>query len=293
MAADTLFFPGFVSMLEVARVRSPRHSRVDLPWPFAKSWARPTPSTPERDLRPAVDRRTEEREAVPSDDPSDDAADGPKNNRAIAPANDLGRNGVAGPRAKARAEARAKDRACDRAGDHALLARIAGGEVDALRALYDEHGGRAMAIAMRVLRSEPEAEDVVQETFLEIWRRAAQYDNQRGGAIAWVVTIARSRAIDRLRSSGTASRAIEAASGALEPPLEPLPSDEAERRRDEARVAAALETLPAEQKQAIELAYFEGLSQSEIAVRTGSPLGTVKMRVKLAMKKLAKLLKPQ
>jgi RNA polymerase sigma-70 factor (ECF subfamily) len=196
-------------------------------------------------------------------------------------------------RADSRTDARVKDRNNARASDRALLARIARGEVHALRTLYQEHGGRAMAIAMRVLRSEPEAEDVVQETFLEIWRRAGQYDNQRGGAIAWVVTIARSRAIDRLRSSGTASRAIEAASGALEPSISLLPCEETERRRDEARVAAALQTLPVEQKQAIELAYFEGLSQSEIAARTGSPLGTVKMRVKLAMKKLAKLLKPQ
>jgi RNA polymerase sigma-70 factor (ECF subfamily) len=199
------------------------------------------------------------------------------------------------PRAPSRGDAdaseRSRERASDRGSDRALLARIARGEVQALRALYDEHAARAMAIAMRVLRSEPEAEDVVQETFLEIWRRAAQYDNRRGGAIAWVVTIARSRAIDRLRSSGTASRAIEAASGALEPVVEPLPCDEAERRRDEQRVAAALDTLPVEQKQTIELAYFEGLSQSEIATRTGCPLGTVKMRVKLAMKKLAKLLK--
>ncbi len=148
-----------------------------------------------------------------------------------------------------------------------------------------------MAIAMRVLRNEPEAEDVVQETFLEVWRRAAQFDEQRGGVPSWVVTIARSRAIDRLRSTGTTSRAIEAASGSLVPPPETLPSEMVEQRRDEMRVAAALEQLPPEQRQAITLAYFEGLSQSEIAAKTGSPLGTVKMRVKLAMGKLAKLLK--
>jgi RNA polymerase sigma-70 factor (ECF subfamily) len=179
----------------------------------------------------------------------------------------------------------------DRTEDRVLLARIADGEVGALRALYDSHSRRAMAIAMRVLRNETEAEDVVQETFLEIWRRAAQYDNQRGGAVAWVVTIARSRAIDRLRASGTTSRAIEAASGSLVPPAELLPSEEAEKRRDEIRVAAALGALPVEQRQTIELSYFEGLSQSEIAEKTGCPLGTVKMRVKLAMSKLAKLLK--
>jgi RNA polymerase sigma-70 factor, ECF subfamily len=181
----------------------------------------------------------------------------------------------------------------DREQDRALLARVAKGDMAALRALYDEHSGRAMAIAMRILRNEPEAEDVVQETFLEVWRRAEQFDEQRGGVPAWVVTIARSRAIDRLRSSGTTSRALEAASGALVPPPETLPSEVVEQRRDEVRVAAALEQLPPEQRQAITLAYFEGLSQSEIAAKTDTPLGTVKMRVKLAMGKLTKLLKPE
>jgi RNA polymerase sigma-70 factor (ECF subfamily) len=179
----------------------------------------------------------------------------------------------------------------DRNRDRALLARIARGEMAALRTLYEDHARRAMAIAMRVLRNESDAEDVVQETFLEIWRRADQFDTQRGGAVAWVVTIARSRAIDRLRSSGTTSRAIEAASGTLAPSAELLPSEEAERRHDATRVASALQMLPPKQRQTIELAYFEGLSQSEIAEKTGSPLGTVKMRVKLAMGKLAKLLK--
>jgi RNA polymerase sigma-70 factor (ECF subfamily) len=187
--------------------------------------------------------------------------------------------------------ARPKLSASDRDRDHQLLVRIARGEVTALRALYDDHAPRAMAIAMRVLRNEAEAEDVVQETFLEVWRRAAQYDHRRGGAAAWLVTIARSRAIDRLRSTGTSSRAIEAATGTLEPTPDLLPSEQAERRSDELRVAAALAELPAEQRQTIELAYFEGLSQSEIAKKTGSPLGTVKMRVKLAMTKLSNLLK--
>lgn len=183
-----------------------------------------------------------------------------------------------------------------RMGDHpdrSLLARMARGDVGALRSLYEHHARRAMAIALRVLRNQAEAEDVVQETFLEIWRRADQFDDQRGGAAAWVVTIARSRAIDRLRSTGTTSRAIEVASGSLMPVAELLPSEQAERRHDEARVANALGALPAEQRQTIELAYFEGLTQIEIASRTGSPLGTVKMRVKLALSKLARLLKPE
>jgi RNA polymerase sigma-70 factor (ECF subfamily) len=179
----------------------------------------------------------------------------------------------------------------DRSRDRELLARVARGEIAALRQLYDEHAPRAMAIATRVLRDQNEAEDVVQETFLELWRRAPQYDVCRGGAVAWVVTIARSRAIDRLRSSGAAGRALEGAADVATPAPLPLPCAETERRRDQIRVAEALATLPPEQRRTIELAYFEGLSQSQIAAQTGNPLGTIKMRVKLAMKKLSILLK--
>jgi RNA polymerase sigma-70 factor (ECF subfamily) len=183
--------------------------------------------------------------------------------------------------------------AAERARDRELLSRVAHGDVAALRTLYDEHAPRAMAIALRILRSAQEAEDIVQETFLELWRRARQFDAARGGAVAWVVTIARSRAIDRLRATGTADRAVAgaAAGEGLTPAPFPAPHAEAERRRDELRVASALSALPEEQRQTIELAYFEGLSQSEIAERTGSPLGTVKMRVKLAIAKLSRLLK--
>lgn len=167
------------------------------------------------------------------------------------------------------------------------------GDVAALRALYDEHAPRAMAIALRILNNVEEAEDVVQETFLELWRRSAQFENGSGAAVAWVVTIARSRAIDRLRVSKAAGRDLGgvASKEDLMPTALPSPVDQAERRRDKARLATALVALPVEQRETIELAYFEGLSQSEIALRTGTPLGTVKMRVKLAMNKLTGLLK--
>jgi RNA polymerase sigma-70 factor, ECF subfamily len=171
--------------------------------------------------------------------------------------------------------------------------RVSAGDVAALRALYDEHAPRALAIALRILRSSEEAEDVVQETFLEVWRRSAQFDEGRGGAVAWIVTIARSRAIDRLRASRAAGRVLGGlvVNEDLMRTALPSPADRVEERRDGARVATALAALPAAQRQAIELAYFEGLSQSEIAVKTDSPLGTVKMRVKLAMNKLTGLLK--
>jgi RNA polymerase sigma-70 factor, ECF subfamily len=174
-----------------------------------------------------------------------------------------------------------------------LLERVAAGDVNALQELYVEHASRAMAIAMRILRRQEEAEEVVQDTFLEVWRRAGQFDDARGGAQSWIVTIARSRAIDRLRASGTELRAFEGASGiaGVQPGAMASPAAATQERRDEVRVVAALATLPAEQRETIQLAYYAGLSQSQIAAKTGSPLGTVKMRVRLAIKKLNGLLK--
>jgi RNA polymerase sigma-70 factor (ECF subfamily) len=181
----------------------------------------------------------------------------------------------------------------EQSSDRALLGRVATGDVTALRHIYDQHAPRAMAIARRILRNVEEAEDIVQETFLELWRRAPQFDGRRGGLVSWIVTIARSRAIDRLRSASTAGRAIDGATATpdVHPVIPPSPVAETERRLTESRVAEALATLPPEQRQTIQLAYFDGLSQSEIAAKTGSPLGTVKMRVKLAVGKLKNLLK--
>jgi RNA polymerase sigma-70 factor (ECF subfamily) len=177
--------------------------------------------------------------------------------------------------------------------DRALLGRVATGDMAALRLVYDAHAPRAMAIARRILRNVEEAEDIVQETFLELWRRAPQFDGSRGGLVSWIVTIARSRAIDRLRSASTAGRAVDGASATpdVHPTVPPSPVAETERRLTESRVADALAALPPEQRQTIQLAYFDGLSQSEIAAKTGCPLGTVKMRVKLAVGKLKNLLK--
>jgi RNA polymerase sigma-70 factor (ECF subfamily) len=156
-----------------------------------------------------------------------------------------------------------------------------------LRALYDACAGRVMAVAFQLLRDRAEAEDVVQESFVELWRRSAEYDPARGTPEAYVVLIARSRALDRLRARASARRAAERA--AAEDPLPPAvpPVELAELRELRDRVRGALDALPLPQRQAVELAYFGGLSQTEIATRLGEPLGTVKTRIRLAMEKLA------
>jgi RNA polymerase sigma-70 factor (ECF subfamily) len=171
--------------------------------------------------------------------------------------------------------------------EQGVLDRLARGDASALRSLFDTHGGQALAVALRVLRNASEAEEVVQETFVEVWKRAAQYDGTRGGAQAWILTIARTRAIDRLRSRDSAQRAAHAAAIEPAPPRAAVPLELVEQRQDRERVALAMETLPAEQRAAVELAYFEGLTHREISEKTQTPLGTVKTRMRLALEKLA------
>jgi RNA polymerase sigma-70 factor (ECF subfamily) len=171
----------------------------------------------------------------------------------------------------------------------ALVKRMAGGDQTALRQLYQRYAGRVHAIAQRCLGVRSDAEEIVQETFVEAWRRARDFDEQRGSVGAWLTTIARTRAIDRLRSRSSAIRA-SVASAIEAPDPAPSPGDAAMQRQMQERVRRALETLPEEQRQALELAYFEGLSHSEIAERTSQPLGTVKTRVRLGMEKLEALL---
>jgi len=169
----------------------------------------------------------------------------------------------------------------------ALLA--AGLDLAALRALYRACSGRMMAVALHLLRDRDEAEDVVQEAFLELWRRAPAYDVARGSPEAWAIVVARSRALDRVRARGSARRAEERA-GDEPPPSVAQPIEHAEASERRTRVRVALSSLPEAQRQAVELAFFAGLTQTEIAERQGEPLGTVKTRLRLAMEKLAALL---
>jgi RNA polymerase sigma-70 factor (ECF subfamily) len=163
-----------------------------------------------------------------------------------------------------------------------LMRRLAAGESAALGELYDLHAARTNALALRILRNAQEAEDVVQEVFLQAWRQAGRFDARRGTVEAWLLTIARTRAVDRLRRR-TSRR--EAPSEAAPPASEPPATEEA------LAVRKALEGLSADQRQAVELAYYDGLTQTEIAARLGQPLGTIKTRIRTAMSRLREVLR--
>ncbi|MGC8474277.1 MAG: sigma-70 family RNA polymerase sigma factor [Candidatus Dormibacteria bacterium] len=168
--------------------------------------------------------------------------------------------------------------------DAQLMWRLRSRDEDALGELYDRHAALAFGLALRMVRDRAAAEEVVQDTFLTLWRQAANYRPDRASCRSWICTIVRSRAIDRLRRSASK----EARDGQLAEDLAGLCdtwqlADESLRAQ---AVHQAVEGLPREQRQVLELAYFLGLSQAEISERTGAPLGTVKGRTRLALQHL-------
>jgi RNA polymerase sigma-70 factor (ECF subfamily) len=177
--------------------------------------------------------------------------------------------------------------------DVGLVRRIAARDQGALGELYDRYGGMLLALAHRVLGAPSEAEEVVQETFLQVWDKARTYDPARSSVSTWLVLLGRSRAIDRLRSRRAGERAGEALR--TQSPKHASPSGPADvlfRERRE-RVREELAALPLVQRDVLEMAFYEGLTQTEIAERTGLPLGTVKTRTLLAMKKLRTALRAE
>jgi RNA polymerase sigma-70 factor (ECF subfamily) len=173
------------------------------------------------------------------------------------------------------------------ANDEALLAAIAAGDAQALASLYDRLAQPVLNLAFRVLGAALEAEDVLQDAFLEVWRAAASYDGRRGGVATWVLGIARNRAIDRLRAA-RARLARDRAAGAASSEREPAaPADEQAASGEVGRlIRSAFGRLPDDQRRALELSYLDGLSHTEVAERLGVPLGTVKTRIRLALAKL-------
>jgi RNA polymerase sigma-70 factor (ECF subfamily) len=171
--------------------------------------------------------------------------------------------------------------------DGTVLDSVRRGDARALEELYRRHSSRLYALLLRMLREAADAEEVLQETFVEAWRRAREYAPSRGSVEAWLITIARSRAIDRIRNRGARLRLVkQSEQQASAQPAQPEPPDV----HAQTRLRRALGTLPPEQRRAIELAYWDGLSQSEISRETGDPLGTVKTRVRLGLQRLAELL---
>lgn len=171
--------------------------------------------------------------------------------------------------------------------DAMLLRQVLERRPQALADLYDRHAPTLHALARRILMGSPDAEEVLQEVFLHVWNNAARHDAGRSSVSTWLVLITRSRAIDRLRNRKVVERVHEAAhredaAGHASP--EGVESVFFRERRQ--RVKSELDKLPPEQKQVLEMAFYEGLSQSEIAERQALPLGTVKTRTLLAMKKL-------
>ncbi len=176
--------------------------------------------------------------------------------------------------------------------DTKLLKAIAARDEAALAQLYDQYRSILFGLLMRILHNREEAEDVLQEVFLQVWRRAADFDESRGRPFTWLVTLARSRGIDRLRT--IASRERVAVAGARE--ASEATSDAASdafKSEQRGLVTTALAQLPDEQKRPLMLAYFDGLTQSEIAARLGAPLGTVKTRMRTGMMKLREMLAGQ
>jgi RNA polymerase sigma-70 factor, ECF subfamily len=174
-----------------------------------------------------------------------------------------------------------------RASDAALIERITQRDEAALAALYDRHAAMLSSVLNRILRDTQAAEEILQDIFFQLWRAPTRFDASRGSLPGWLLVIARNRAISRLRRHNPAA-GDELGENSVVLPAN-FESAVAQKQLLD-RVKGALENLPAEQRAAIELAYFEGLTHSEIAARTGDPLGTVKTRLRSAVETLKRTL---
>jgi RNA polymerase sigma-70 factor (ECF subfamily) len=191
---------------------------------------------------------------------------------------------VLGLRNEAGAQAR-----LDRLADEELMPLVAGADADAFRVVLERHGDAAFSLAYRMCGRSPLAEDVTQEAMLTVWRRASAYDSGRGSLRTWILTIVHNRAIDVLRGAARHTRRaarVEEGTDAIKLPSSERTDAEAIGNVEADSLRSALELLPDAQRQAIELAYYGGFSQSEIADMLGEPLGTIKGRLRIGLGKL-------
>jgi RNA polymerase sigma-70 factor (ECF subfamily) len=192
----------------------------------------------------------------------------------VSPRNSIG---LPGPREQRQAE---------------LIGQVAAGDEHALASLYDDTSRLVFGLLLRILNDAGAAEEVLLDVYTQVWRQAATYSTERGAPLAWLTTIARSRAIDRLRAVREKQQRTEPLEASLykSAASEDVEEEWAAREMQKA-VRAALDALPPEQRELIELAYFGGMSHGEIAEAKGQPLGTVKTRIRLGMSKLRDALK--
>jgi RNA polymerase sigma-70 factor (ECF subfamily) len=167
--------------------------------------------------------------------------------------------------------------------DASLLSAIRSGDENAMALLYDRYSSIVYSVALRVLGDTSAAEDVLQEVFIQLWRNPGLFDSSRGSLGAWLAVIARNRAIDALRK-----RHPETDIGDVIVSVEPDMAGHAERARVMEKVLGALGAMPRAQRSALEMAYFEGLTHTEIAAKTGEPLGTIKTRIRAGLLALRK-----
>ncbi|HEY4052880.1 MAG TPA: sigma-70 family RNA polymerase sigma factor [Terriglobales bacterium] len=169
--------------------------------------------------------------------------------------------------------------------DGALVAAIRNGSQEAMAELYDRYSPVVYAVALRVLGDTSAAEDILQEIFMQLWRKPGAFDVSRGNLAPWLAVIARNRAVDLLRKRRPQSE-LEETTLSIDPDL----AADAHRNRIAEQVRTALKEMPASQWSALEMAYFEGYSHSEISSKTGEPLGTIKTRIRSGLMQLRKVI---
>jgi RNA polymerase sigma-70 factor (ECF subfamily) len=180
--------------------------------------------------------------------------------------------------------------------DPDLLARVARGDRGAFSQLYEQSSALLFSLAFRILGDRESAADLLQDVYLEVWHKRVCYDADRGSPMAWMVTMTRSRAIDRLRSRTAKGHGVtdplENSPAIQLADANPSPLETSAGNETRSLVGKALTELPEAQRKAIELAFYQGLSHSEIAAKLNEPLGTIKTRIKLGMDKLRTVLRP-
>jgi RNA polymerase sigma-70 factor (ECF subfamily) len=181
--------------------------------------------------------------------------------------------------------------------DEVLAARVARGDRTALDALYDRHASTVLGLAIRITGERTSAEDILQETFWRIWQNAGSYQPERGLFTGWLFRIARNLAIDAYRRHSVRPQTIPAEMADADPILDRIPdpdinvTEQAQSNVRNELVRDAMKTLPREQRQVIEMAYFYGMTRQEIADATDEPLGTIHTRARLGLQKLSETLK--